>query len=340
MDYYRFGQVRRSQLCSNNDVSKLLKDFDENYYTLKDRIVEASAEANGGVYFLDKEININGENSLYNFQGGVYHYYLLRYKIKKQKSSQTISLKLERNLNNDVVYQDIDTVTIPGTNKTSISDLDKLEKEYLAAAAELRDPIEREQTIEIIKKHFKTLREEYLTEEQIEEQRAAKMKEIDEDEKLIQYQKEERKEYWNAIYDAMLKDISDESQWVTFDTIIAPNHNYKTLWFMLSRNVDDYKASPEQGEKTQGRKIQIQIVHFAEIQNIISAIQTDLKNPDVSIFQQIGVQSAPGQLLCIDGEPIRVGRTGIYEINNGIPISFFGVISYEEYENFILDYQY
>ncbi len=65
---------------------------------------------------------------------------------------------------------------------------------------------------------------------------------------------------------------------------------------------------------------------------------------NISNFKQIGVQGYPGLEMCIDGELIKVGQTGIYEVNNGYIISFLGFIYNErgndEGKPFILDYQY
>jgi hypothetical protein len=62
---------------------------------------------------------------------------------------------------------------------------------------------------------------------------------------------------------------------------------------------------------------------------------------------KIGIQGPPGMLMCINGEPIRIGPSGIYEIKNGYKINFLSFIRKESYENgaqqldsFIVDYQY
>ena len=45
--------------------------------------------------------------------------------------------------------------------------------------------------------------------------------------------------------------------------------------------------------------------------------------------------------MCIDGEQIRIGRSGLYEINNGVVISFLGfIVAEDDNKYFILDYQY
>ena len=44
--------------------------------------------------------------------------------------------------------------------------------------------------------------------------------------------------------------------------------------------------------------------------------------------------------MSINGEAIRIGRSGLYEINNGINTTFIGFIIEANEKYFILDYQY
>lgn len=61
---------------------------------------------------------------------------------------------------------------------------------------------------------------------------------------------------------------------------------------------------------------------------------------------KIGVQTEPGRLIIINKQPIRVGRSGIYEINNGlVTVKYFSIIPELDEEGdaeapppFILDY--
>lgn len=71
-------------------------------------------------------------------------------------------------------------------------------------------------------------------------------------------------------------------------------------------------------------------IEIYEIYNVLNALS-------ISTLNKIGVQAKPGQLMCINGQPIRVNKSGLYELNN-IDINFIGFIPTEN--NFILDYQY
>ena len=108
---------------------------------------------------------------------------------------------------------------------------------------------------------------------------------------------------------------------VNFETMFVPIINdWTSIGFILRRNRYDYRGNGAE------RKIGLTVNNYGYLNNILPRASVD----------KIGVQSKPGFFMCINGEPIRVGRSGIYEINHGIPITFFGVASFDE--KFILDY--
>ena len=88
-----------------------------------------------------------------------------------------------------------------------------------------------------------------------------------------------------------------------------------------------------------GRIPVIEIEKFTEILNVIESISGSIDNK--TALKQIGIQSRPGLLMSINGEGIKVGRSGIYEINNGVMISSIGfVLDKNDNTYFIMDYQY
>ncbi len=120
-----------------------------------------------------------------------------------------------------------------------------------------------------------------------------------------------------------------EANYVTFDLVIPPNEGYNEIQFILNRTAsyDD-------------RTINLQVDKYAEIINIIPSLDSSGSSTPISKLKQIGVQGPVGLQMCIDGESIKIGRTGIYEINHGYSISFLGFIYDNESKPFILDYQY
>lgn len=128
-----------------------------------------------------------------------------------------------------------------------------------------------------------------------------------------------------------------KNDFATFEIIIPPNQSYNQIQFILNRISIDYNNENEDG--TYGRKINMEILKLKEIYNVINFLNPAIEN--TGRLKQIGVQSAPGLLMSIEGEAVRVGRSGIYEINNGISVSFIGfIVEPDDNKYFILDYQY
>lgn len=140
------------------------------------------------------------------------------------------------------------------------------------------------------------------------------------------------------------------SDYAFYETIITPNNTYDQLEIILSRTVVDYytNENPETGTiwQTQaerraysGREI--------TINPSLCQIATFNKVLDFPV-NKIGVQGPPGLLMCINGEPIRIGPSGIYQIRNGYKVDFLSFVIKQSQQsdgtystdNFIVDYQY
>lgn len=146
--------------------------------------------------------------------------------------------------------------------------------------------------------------------------------------------------------------VNSGNDYSSFDFIITPNSLYNKIKFELNRTQKDYitlnTTYTEESLDSDsflllsiyGRTMDITIETFGEIKNLI----TNKINPAIGytgILKQIGVQGKPGLLMCINGEAIRVGRSGLYEINNGMDITFINFIIEEgDNQHFLLDYQY
>lgn len=130
----------------------------------------------------------------------------------------------------------------------------------------------------------------------------------------------------------------DPNDYDIFEMVLSPNdnHTYNQIYFQLNRELIDYNILKPDG--TYGREMNISIDRLDEIYNIINYLNTSIENR--SVLKQIGVQGPPGLLMSINGEPIRIGRSGLYEINNGINTTFIGFIVEANEKYFILDYQY
>ena len=130
----------------------------------------------------------------------------------------------------------------------------------------------------------------------------------------------------------------------TFELIFTPNSNYNQIVFELKRLALDFYTN--NGDGTSGRIMKIKILQFDRIINVISSYLA--KNyPGMTSLKKIGIQGPPGLLFCIDGEEIRIGRSGIYELyNEDINISHMGFIikdslfTQDGKDFFIMDFKY
>lgn len=113
----------------------------------------------------------------------------------------------------------------------------------------------------------------------------------------------------------------------TFQAVFTPNGTYTTLCWQLTRTAADYSGDDQ-------RRTNITLKQFKILNNFIN-------NNDISasMLKKIGIQGPPSMLMCINGEQIRIGKSGIYEINNGINITFISFIP-KESDYFIFDYEY
>ena len=119
----------------------------------------------------------------------------------------------------------------------------------------------------------------------------------------------------------------------TFEVVFTPNSTYSYFTLQLNKIAYDYKANT--GSRADTFIIPEGCVDFDE-QGDVCIINNIFTNTTAT---KIGVQSRPGTLLCINREAIRIGRSGTYEINNGMKINVIGVAApNEEIPDFILDY--
>lgn len=136
-------------------------------------------------------------------------------------------------------------------------------------------------------------------------------------------------------------DLNDEnnnvSKSVVFEMVFNPTLNFTDIIVKLNRTIEDYQQTSTREDGTIGRTFSIENLSCYEIQNIITNLT------GVSEIIKLGVQSRPGLLMCINGQEIRVGPSGIYEIKSGYKVTFIGFVIIDTStadDYFILDYQY
>ena len=129
--------------------------------------------------------------------------------------------------------------------------------------------------------------------------------------------------------------VDHNTEWQTFTFVITPNANYKYLCFKINRIGYDYVSAEPRNPFIYGTTVK----RFDSDDGDACIINNILpRNSD-----KIGIQSRPGTLFCVNQEPIILGRSGIYEINNGTRITNVGVVApngsnTNNIQDFILDY--
>ncbi len=116
------------------------------------------------------------------------------------------------------------------------------------------------------------------------------------------------------------------SEFQTIELVFTPYRTCQVLVFQLRRVAYDYNTEPRIIELLESDTPDIARVN----KNILS--RQALK---------IGVQSRPGTLVIINDEPMRIGKSGVLEINNGITVYSVGFAApNKNIDDFILDYIY
>lgn len=155
-------------------------------------------------------------------------------------------------------------------------------------------------------------------------------------------------------YDAIEKQNIKGSNERGRDWLIAQYDNRNNLQQLNELNLERKLSLNEQDSiqiSTQGRRIiwdQRHVIWDTDI-NItgqLSVLQDLVPSSKNSLkWLKVGYQSRPGNLIVVNREPIRVGRSGIFELNNGTEITNFMVTAplgfdTSKIDPFLLDYAY
>lgn len=131
---------------------------------------------------------------------------------------------------------------------------------------------------------------------------------------------------------------------ISFELIFNPNSKYNQLIFELQRLALDFYL--DNGDGTSGRKMEINILEFSKIINIVDSYLKG-KFSGLTKLKKIGLQGPPGLMFVLDGEEIRIGRAGVYELyNDNIEISYIGFIIKDSLftqsgkDFFVMDFKY
>lgn len=169
------------------------------------------------------------------------------------------------------------------------------------------------------------------------------------------YQNESTKKYYLGLggtsYNSNFDDYNEISvlaswkqesagNFATFEFIFRPiEDGFSKILISMLRDASDYSIQRinDQGSIEYGRKVDKNLVQFEllRVNNLVNNINRD------GTLSRIGVWSHPGLPMCINGEEIKVGSSGYYELD-ALPITSLGIVARDgDYNsNFTVDYAY
>lgn len=125
------------------------------------------------------------------------------------------------------------------------------------------------------------------------------------------------------------------------ETTFIPNHNYQYILFQITRTSEDDRITNDINNSKGSRFDSISINTFVQLPNTIDILETINPNlyQNINYFKKIGIQAPTGFQFNIEGQTIRIGNSGIYQINNGYKIKeIYFSPTQEDY--FIMDFEY
>ncbi len=130
---------------------------------------------------------------------------------------------------------------------------------------------------------------------------------------------------------------------VDFSFIFTPRDTdviYNQIWIEILRESYDQNIK---SDGIYGRKIDLDSGLFqANVYELKNLLGVNSEISDVTTLNHIGVYSHPNTIMAINGEEIRVGQNGYYELND-FEITSLGIAVDNDNNNdnkFIIDYQY
>lgn len=145
-----------------------------------------------------------------------------------------------------------------------------------------------------------------------------------------------------------------EPEYITFSYVFKPmKSDYNTILLKLNRIGYDVLVEPRnwllQTTTVTDESMNESITFYSNIKCLSPDGQISKLNNIIpqnrTPWKKMGYQSRPGSLIVINDEPIRVGRSGIYELNNGMDIVSFMIANpngsnIKNIDAFLLDYVY
>ena len=135
--------------------------------------------------------------------------------------------------------------------------------------------------------------------------------------------------------------ITKSSNVVTYVVAFRPvESGFTKLLLKMTRIVEDYNIERvnEKGKTEYGRKLDIKNMTGCKLYKVHDLVNNKKAIPFKSLTK-IGVWGHPELMMIINGEEIKIGPSGYYELD-AIPIKSLGVVALSNKDTFSIDYQY
>lgn len=135
-------------------------------------------------------------------------------------------------------------------------------------------------------------------------------------------------------YVTLLSEETDNSGTAALDLTFRPLvEGFNRICAEIDRTSIDEQVVNADG--TKGRRLNFESAELYVVNDLVEDMKQKATSP-LSSITRIGVWGRPGLLMCINGEPVRVGPSGHYE-QDSVTIASFGVAP-EENDFFTIDY--
>ena len=114
--------------------------------------------------------------------------------------------------------------------------------------------------------------------------------------------------------------------------------NFSEITIEMVRSAEDYNVQHEgeDGQVVYGRYVSLDSFDY-KLYTLTNLVDEISKGKELT---RIGVWSHPGLLMAVNGEEIRVGRSGLWEIDGILPIQSLGIVATDYKDSFSIDYTY
>ena len=113
--------------------------------------------------------------------------------------------------------------------------------------------------------------------------------------------------------------------------------SFSQIVIEMVRTAEDYNIQQEiGGQMVYGRRVNLDEFDYTlySLTNIVDEINKD------GSLNSIGVWGHSGLLMAVNGEEIRIGASGYYELLDIIPITSLGIVAIDYNDSFSVDYSY